>query len=163
MRPRTIARTGFVIPTVLILLAACQGIIEPTNLPPPGNQNEPIDYREHGLDTHNQECVEIVSYSEEGEASWYGRPKRLRKTASGEMLDINGLTAAHRTLPLGSRIKVTNLGNGHSAILRVNDRGPFKRGRILDISQKGARDLAFIREGTARVRIETTEPAKLGC
>lgn len=74
-----------------------------------------------------------------GTASWYGPGFHGRKTASGERFNQHGLTAAHKTLPLGSRVKVTNLANGHSVIVRINDRGPYTRGRIIDLS-RGAKN-----------------------
>ena len=92
---------------------------------------------------------------QEGKASWYGAAHRGEKTASGDRFDPAASTAAHRTLPLGTPIEVTNLENGHKTTLIVNDRGPHKKGRVLDISQKGAEDLGFVSDGTTAVRIET--------
>lgn len=92
-------------------------------------------------------------YDETGIASWYGPKFHGRSTANGERFDMNQLTAAHRTLPLPSFVRVTNLENGRSLVLRVNDRGPFARGRIIDISRRGAQLLGFERNGTARVRV----------
>ncbi len=92
---------------------------------------------------------------QEGKASWYGAGHQGQKTASGERFDSQARTAAHRTLPLGTPIEVTNLENGRKTTLVVNDRGPHKKGRVLDISQKGAQDLGFVSDGTAAVRIET--------
>lgn len=92
-------------------------------------------------------------WREEGVASWYGHPFHGRQTASGEVYDMDGPTAAHRTLPFGTVIRVENLDNGRSTELRVNDRGPFARGRILDVSRRGALELGMIGPGTARVRI----------
>jgi rare lipoprotein A len=97
---------------------------------------------------------EDFEYDETGIASWYGTKFHGRKTANGEIYDMNTLTAAHRTLPLPSFVRVTNLDNGRSLILRVNDRGPFARGRIIDISRRGAQLLGFQRQGTARVRVQ---------
>ncbi len=94
------------------------------------------------------------SYAETGTASWYGDEFHGRPTANGEPFDKNALTAAHKTLPLPSLVRVTNLENGRSAILRVNDRGPFSRGRIIDVSHQAARVLGFEAEGTARVKVE---------
>ncbi len=91
---------------------------------------------------------------QEGMASWYGAPYHGRTTASGERYDREGLTAAHRSLPFGTRIRVTNLANGRSLILRVTDRGPFKPDRILDVSRRAARELDFLGPGTAPVRLE---------
>ncbi len=88
-----------------------------------------------------------------GTASWYGKWHQGRSTANGEPYDMYGLTAAHRTLPLGTRIRVTNLTNGKSVSLRVNDRGPYFGGRILDVSFGAARKLGFVRAGLAPVRI----------
>ena len=93
-------------------------------------------------------------YDETGIASWYGPGFHGKKTASGETYDQNGLTAAHRTLPLPSMIRVTNLANGRQITLKVNDRGPFAHGRILDVSRRGAQLLDFERTGTAKVRVE---------
>lgn len=90
-------------------------------------------------------------------ASWYGEPFHGRRTASGEVYDMDGLSAAHQTLPLGTRIRVENHDNGRWLELRVNDRGPFARGRILDLSRGAARELDVIGPGTARVTITVLE------
>lgn len=97
---------------------------------------------------------EDYSYSEVGMASWYGEDFHAKKTANGENYDMNTLTAAHRTLPLPSIVKVTNLENGRSLVLRVNDRGPYAKNRIIDISKRGAQLLGFQTKGTAKVRVE---------
>jgi rare lipoprotein A len=97
-------------------------------------------------------------YRESGTASWYGRELHGLKTASGQVFDMNGLSAAHRTLPLGTCIRVTNLDNYKSIKLMVNDRGPLVRDRVLDLSYGAARELGFAAQGTARVKIETLEP-----
>lgn len=86
-----------------------------------------------------------------GRASWYAMTSR---TASGERANPNAFHAAHRTLPFGTKLKVTNLSNGRSVTVRVNDRGPFVRGRVVDVSKAAANALGFVRAGTARVRIE---------
>ena len=96
---------------------------------------------------------EISRYRETGVASWYGKPFHGRKTASGERYNMNKMTAAHRTLPFGVVVKVTNLDNGRSIKVRITDRGPFVRGRIIDLSRAAARKLDMIGPGTARVRI----------
>lgn len=100
---------------------------------------------------------EDFGYVETGTASWYGADFHGRPTASGETYDMNALTAAHRTLPLPSIVRVTNLDNGRSVVVRVNDRGPFSHGRIIDLSRRGAEELQFIGAGTARVRVEILE------
>ena len=98
--------------------------------------------------------AEDYSYVEEGVASWYGQDFHGKRTANGERFDMNDLTAAHPTLPLPSIVNVTNLDNGRSVKLRVNDRGPFKSKRIIDISRQGAQLLGFKEQGTAHVRVQ---------
>jgi len=100
---------------------------------------------------------EDYHYSEVGMASWYGKDFHNKKTANGEKYDMNTLTAAHRTLPLPSIVKVTNLENGRSLVLRVNDRGPYAKNRIIDISKRGAQLLGYQVQGTAKVRVEILE------
>ena len=92
-------------------------------------------------------------YDETGIASWYGPGFHGKKTANGEIYDQNALTAAHRTLPMPSLVEVTNLQNGRSIRLTVNDRGPFAHGRIIDVSRRASQLLGFHRRGTARVRV----------
>jgi rare lipoprotein A len=89
-----------------------------------------------------------------GTASWYGPGFHGNRTSSGEVYDQSELTAAHPTLPLGTRVMVTNLGNGKSVEVRINDRGPFLKGRVIDLSRAAARALDLVGPGTARVRIE---------
>lgn len=98
-------------------------------------------------------------HEETGIASWYGSKFDGQRTANGEVFDSSKLTAAHRTLPLPSLVRVTNLENGRVAKLRVNDRGPFARDRILDVSRRAARLLGFKKAGTTRVRVEVLEDA----
>ena len=89
-----------------------------------------------------------------GTASWYGPRFHGKKTASGEIYDQNKLTAAHKTVPLGSKARVTNLDNGNAVEVEINDRGPFIEGRIIDLSRAAARALGFVESGTAPVRVE---------
>lgn len=96
-----------------------------------------------------------IPYREVGRASWYGEEYHGRKTANGEIYDMYAMTAAHRTLPFNVRVRVTNLENGKKAELRINDRGPFVPGRIIDVSKRGAITLGFLIQGTARVEVET--------
>lgn len=98
---------------------------------------------------------ENFNYVETGIASWYGPGFHAEKTANGERYDQNELTAAHRTLQMPSLVRVTNLENGRSVVVRINDRGPFARGRIIDVSSKAADLLGFKGKGTAKVRVET--------
>jgi peptidoglycan lytic transglycosylase len=98
-----------------------------------------------------QQAFETVG---EGNASYYGNELRGNRTSSGERFDPAAFTCAHRSLPLGTKLRVTNLTNGRSVIVRVNDRGPFTRGRILDMSLAAAREIAMVGPGHARVRLE---------
>lgn len=100
---------------------------------------------------------EDFSKSETGVASWYGPTFHGKRTANGEIYDQNELTAAHRTLQMPSLVRVTNLENGRSIVVRINDRGPFKKGRVIDVSKRSAELLGFIGQGTARVRLEVLE------
>lgn len=93
-------------------------------------------------------------YDEVGNASWYGRDFHGKKTANGERYDMNALTAAHTTLPLPSFVRVTNLSNGRNIVVRINDRGPFAKGRIIDMSRRGAQLLGFEKKGVQRVRVQ---------
>lgn len=87
-------------------------------------------------------------------ASWYGWRFAKRRTASGELFNPMALTAAHRTLPLGSRVRVTNLTNGRAVIVRITDRGPYLKGRGIDVSREAARRLRMVQQGVAKVRVE---------
>lgn len=89
-----------------------------------------------------------------GAASWYGPGFHGRQTASGERFDQNAMTAAHRTLPFGTRLRVTNETNGRSVVVRVNDRGPFVGKRLIDLSRGAAERIGLIRKGIGRVRLE---------
>ena len=92
-----------------------------------------------------------------GHASWYGEEFARRPTASGQLFDPFKLTGAHRTLPLGSKVRVTNLLNGRSVLVTINDRGPYKRRREIDLSYRAASVLGIVRRGVARVRIELVD------
>ena len=97
---------------------------------------------------------------ETGVASWYGREFDGRATSSREFFDMNDMTAAHRTLPFGTYVMVTNVANDRSAVVRINDRGPFARGRMIDLSYAAARVLGIVGPGTARVRLEILQGFK---
>ena len=94
------------------------------------------------------------SYDEVGLASWYGPGFHGKTTANGERYDMYGLTAAHKTLPFGTKVRVTNLANERSLVVRINDRGPFVAGRIIDLSKRAAERLGFLEAGKAKVRVE---------
>ena len=99
------------------------------------------------------------TYNRVGIASWYGADFHEKQTANGEIYDMNALSAAHTTLPMPSYVRVTNLENNRSLILRVNDRGPFVANRLIDVSRRGAQLLGFERRGTTRVRVEAVAGA----
>src|SRR5262245_10707309 len=94
-------------------------------------------------------------FFEEGMASYYSRVQEGRRTASGEIFANDRLTAAHRTLPFGTRVRVTHIASGRSVVVTITDRGPFRRGRVIDVTRRAARKLGMLRSGTARVRLET--------
>lgn len=97
------------------------------------------------------------NYDEVGIASWYGKQFHGNKTANGEIYNMNALTAAHKTLPLPINVKVTNLSNGRSIIVRVNDRGPFVGNRLIDLSRRAAQVLGFTNAGTTKVRVQALD------
>lgn len=104
---------------------------------------------------------EITEHRERGMASWYGRRYHGRPTSSGEIYDMFAMTAAHPTLPIPSYVRVTNLRNGRSAVVRVNDRGPFLNNRVIDLSFAAAHRLDFVRAGSTEVQVEWLSPASL--
>ncbi len=108
-------------------------------------------YKIEGIPYYPQEYTE---YEEVGVASWYGEEFDGKATANGEIYNLDSMTAAHQTLPLPSIVKVTNLENGKSVIVRVNDRGPFAKNRIIDLSKKAAQVLEYKDKGTIMVRVE---------
>jgi rare lipoprotein A len=97
-----------------------------------------------------------AAFQQVGVASWYGPGFHGRQTASGEIFYQDGLTAAHRKLPLGAEVKVTNLENGRSILVEINDRGPYVKGRVIDLSRAAARRLGILEEGLGKIRIEAT-------
>lgn len=101
------------------------------------------------------------NYDVVGNASWYGRDFHGRRTSNGEIYNMNALTAAHPTLPMPSHVRVTNLRNGRSLVLRVNDRGPFVHGRVIDLSYSAAVRLGMASSGVAPVRVQYVGPAPL--
>lgn len=124
---------------------------------PPSRYGNPTEYEVNGVTYRVLEGSE--GYEAEGLASWYGSDFHGRRTSSGEPYDMYAMTAAHRSLPLPTYVEVTNLENGEVVVLRVNDRGPFHEGRIIDVSYVAARKLGLVGPGTARVRVRALEPA----
>ncbi len=153
---------GYAAAAVALQLAACAGAPSGTSL----DGRTPGEARLHGFNrpyvVHGRRYVPTDSpgYDVSGEASWYGYESGHR-TADGETFTLEGLTAAHRTLPIPSWLEVTNLSTGRRVVVRLNDRGPFVDGRIVDVSREAARRLGFLREGRARVRVRYLGPAQL--
>lgn len=104
--------------------------------------------------------TELKSFQEEGIASWYGKRFHGKKTASGEPYDMYGMTAAHRTLPIPSYARVTSMSNGKSVVVRINDRGPFSKNRLIDLSYTAAHKLGYLGAGSTRVRVESIDPSQ---
>ena len=123
----------------------------------PGNKMTPDSNQ--GIPGQTQDDIKPIPARkfQVGRASWYGRLFQHKKTASGEPYDMHDFTAAHRTLPLGSWVKVTNLRNDHSVMVRINDRGPMRKGRILDLSYGAAMILGIRDTGVAKVRLDVIE------
>ena len=104
-----------------------------------------------------------VGDTQVGIASYYGGKFHGRKTANGERFDMHALTAAHKTLPLGTKVRVTHVKTGKSVVVRINDRGPYIKGRVIDLSRRAARELGMIRSGVAKVRVEIlSRPGRKG-
>lgn len=106
-----------------------------------------------------EEGIIVDGSTQIGTASWYGNEEHNRKTASGERFNKFAYTAAHKTLPFGTMVRVTNLENGRDVLVKINDRGPFIRGRVIDLSYESAKSIGLIRTGTAKVKIEVVASA----
>jgi rare lipoprotein A len=133
----------------------------PSPSPTPPTPTAPAAVAGNTVDTDFVASHPVI-YTEEGLASWYGPPYDKRRGANGEIFDKDALTAAHRTLPMNSLIRVTNLSTGQSVVVRVTDRGPFVPDRVLDLSLASAKAIGVWRPGVARVRIEVfAAPAPL--
>ena len=115
--------------------------------------------RAYKIDGKTYKPEVVKHYDEKGLASWYGYPAGTRQTADGEWFDGRRMAAAHKTLPLPCVVEVTNLENGRRIKVRVNDRGPFVKGRIIDLTRAAADQLGFTRSGTAHVRVKFLGPA----
>lgn len=102
----------------------------------------------------DESIPDVSGFRQTGRASWYGKRFNGRRTASGERFDMNAMTAAHKTLPLAAYVRVTNTANQKTVVVRINDRGPYVRGRVIDLSYAAGRELGLQRTGIARVKIE---------
>ena len=143
---------------VLFLLCSCSTARPPSSIPPAGTQRQPAvtpgypkPYQVFGK--WYQPVPDSKGFSERGIASWYGSDFHGKKTSNGEIYNMHDMTAAHKTLPLGTRVKVFNLENNKETEVRVNDRGPFVQGRIIDLSYEAARRIGVVGPGTAPVEI----------
>jgi rare lipoprotein A len=144
---------------ILLLLAgaaffleACATAYYPPSPPPPRpTPGHPKPYRVNGV--WYQPIPNARGFEQQGVASWYGRDFHGRKTSNGEYYDMYGMTAAHKTLPLGTFVRVVNIENNRSVDVRVNDRGPFVRGRIIDLSYTAAKQIGIVGPGTGRVKV----------
>lgn len=174
-------RVWFVVGTFLLFVSACSQRksdlymphvkdsgpgkhVDVSSIPEPTPRHEPrtiagnkSPYKILGKTYHIMTSPE--GYTETGVASWYGKKFHGRKTSNGELYDMFAMTAAHKTLPIPSYVRVTNTANQKSVIVRVNDRGPFHGGRIIDLSYAAARKLGYANMGTATVKVEYIDPS----
>jgi rare lipoprotein A len=152
--PRRPALLAAVVAALLLVLAGC-GAKAPS--PPPGGWGKaPATQRPYTIKGKTYHPIPSADgYVEEGVASWYGKDFHGKLTSCGEIYDMHKLTAAHKILPMHTTLKVTNLENGRSITVRVNDRGPFVAGRVIDMSFAGAKALDMHVKGTTRVRLES--------
>lgn len=140
---RRLVRIGLI--GIVIALSGC------ASAPPPAPPGYPRPYQVLGK--WYQPVPHARGFHQEGIASWYGRDFHGLKTANGETYDMYAMTAAHKTLPLGTRVEVTNLNNHRQVQVRINDRGPFVRGRIIDLSYSAAQKIGLVGPGTAPVEL----------
>ncbi len=139
----------------IIILSACSGgelpMTESSPVSKGKSKSKSYSYEVRGKTYHVNKSIK--HYSKTGIASWYGPGFHGKKTANGEIYNQNAMTAAHKTLPLGSIVEVKNLKNGKTITVRINDRGPFKPGRIIDLSHKGAKKIGMLNDGVVKVRV----------
>lgn len=136
---------------VLFLLCSCSTARPPSSIHPSSTPGYPRPYQVFGK--WYQPVPDSKGFRERGIASWYGADFHGKKTSTGEIYNMHDMTAAHKTLPLGTRVKVFNLENNKETEVRVNDRGPFVHGRIIDLSYEAARRIGVVGPGTAQVEI----------
>jgi rare lipoprotein A len=153
------------IPNACVLVTLCLVLVGCASSPRFATRSTPPSPRGEGTSetakpgepkpTHNTSGKILLTL--EGVASYYADDYHGKQTSNGEVFDMNDLTAAHRTFPFGTKVRVTNLENKKSVVVRVNDRGPFKEGRIIDVSLAAAKELDLIKIGTAKVKLEVLE------
>jgi rare lipoprotein A len=149
---------------VIALIPGCGHKVTQQQVPPPPPiaQTEPAPSPSPSTPEKEPEKIEIPAdakpiFEETGTASWYGAPYHNRRGSNGEIYNMNAMTAAHLTLPLGSIVRITNLKTEHSALVRITDRGPFVSGRIIDLSMAAAKALDVYLPGTAKIRLEVLQ------
>ncbi|MEM9682785.1 MAG: septal ring lytic transglycosylase RlpA family protein [Pseudomonadota bacterium] len=158
-RPRSGARRITVLATLAtaaILLQACGSTSGPTSSKPQIQQQAGGPQSSYARPA----APSKGRYDVVGVASWYGKPYHGRKTASGQVYNMYQMTAAHPSLPFGTRVAVTNLDNGRTVVVTINDRGPFVKGRIIDVSRKAASKLGFLNDGLTRVGVRIVSPSQ---
>ncbi len=158
--PKIKFRFGFGLLVFIFLISGCSKKLDSPykygHKPPPKSSKQKTQATQRPYTIKGKKYTPMASahgYVEKGLASWYGKKFHGRKTSNGETYDMYAMTAAHKTLPMGTWVKVNNLGNKQEIIVRVNDRGPFVRGRIIDLSYAGARKMGMVGPGTARVKV----------
>ena len=153
MKPINLSTLLLSIAILLVLLAGCGPV---TVTPEPSGKKTPPTQKPYTIGGKTYYPIDSASgYRETGNASWYGKKFHGRKTANGETYDMYAKTAAHKTLPMNTVLLVRNLNNGKETVVRVNDRGPFVRGRIIDLSYKAASEIGLVQSGVAKTEIIT--------
>jgi len=141
----------FIFTLFAFFICACASRTSTYSPPPPSKPGHPKPYKVLGK--WYQPLPHSEGFRQRGLASWYGRYFHGKKTSNGEIYNMYAMTAAHKTLPLGTYVKVHNLENNRSIVVRINDRGPFVRGRVIDLSYTAAKDIGIVGPGTARVEV----------
>jgi len=141
----------FILTLFALCIHACASSTSTYSPPPPSKPGHPKPYKVLGK--WYQPLPHSKGFRQSGLASWYGRDFHGKKTSNGEIYNMHALTAAHKTLPLGTYVKVHNLENNRSVVVRINDRGPFVHGRVIDLSYTAAKDIGIVGPGTARVEV----------
>lgn len=167
---------GLALATAFLLLISCGGVTEKDSAPdrvpdvsqipdavpkaePRSKYGNPSQYEVFGKNYYTMNSAE--GYQKKGIASWYGTKFHGRRTSSGEVYDMYAMTAAHKTLPLPTYVEVTNLENGRTVVVKVNDRGPFHDNRLIDLSYSAATKLGIVDKGTGMVEVRAITPGKL--
>jgi rare lipoprotein A len=156
-------KTAAVAVLLIAVLAGCShkpATVAVPQAPPPATAENPP--QSAGMEPAKTEVPSVSAgarplWSETGIASWYGAPYHNRRASNGEVYDMHAMTAAHRTLPLGSIVRVTDVKTGSSATVRITDRGPFIPGRIIDLSRSAAEQIGIVQRGTAEVKVDVLQ------